>query len=172
MIFKKEALSLLVDLGTNGELVVGNSEFLMSCACSAGPAFEGADISCGMRATDGAIEACMIDQDTMEPNCTIIGDKGQKPAGVCGSGLIDMIGELFRCGIINAKGKYSREGTRVQRDEWGIGKYTIAFASETENGRDLTLTETDIDSFIRAKGAIFFRYEDYAYHTRFAYRRY
>ncbi|MDR2484254.1 MAG: ASKHA domain-containing protein [Treponema sp.] len=155
MIFKKESLSLLIDLGTNGELVFGNSEFLMSCACSAGPAFEGGDISCGMRATDGAIEACTMDRETMEPVLTIIGPPGQKPAGLCGSGLIDTIGELFRCGVINAKGKFSREGPRVQRDQWGIGKYIVAFASETENGRDLTLTETDLDSFIRAKGAIF-----------------
>lgn len=155
MIFKKESLSLLIDLGTNGELVFGNSEFLMSCACSAGPAFEGGDISCGMRATDGAIEACTIDQETMEPVLTIIGPPDQKPVGLCGSGLIDIIGELFRCGVINAKGKFSREGPRVQRDEWGIGKYIVAFAAETENGRDLTLTETDLDSFIRAKGAIF-----------------
>jgi uncharacterized 2Fe-2S/4Fe-4S cluster protein (DUF4445 family) len=155
MIFKKDALSLLVDLGTNGELVFGNSEFLMSCACSAGPAFEGGDISCGMRATDGAIEACKIDQDTMEPTLTIIGPEGQKPAGLCGSGLIDTIGELFRCGIINAKGKINREGKRIQRDEYGQGYYIVAFASETETGRDMALTETDIDSFIRAKGAIF-----------------
>jgi uncharacterized 2Fe-2S/4Fe-4S cluster protein (DUF4445 family) len=155
MIFKKDSLSLLVDLGTNGELVFGNAEFLMSCACSAGPAFEGGDISCGMRATDGAVEACAIDNGTMEPTLTIIGPQGQKPAGLCGSGLIDIIGELFRCGIINAKGKYSREGPRVQRDEWGIGRYIIAFANETEQGRDLALTETDLDSFIRAKGAIF-----------------
>jgi uncharacterized 2Fe-2S/4Fe-4S cluster protein (DUF4445 family) len=155
MIFKKDSLSLLVDLGTNGELVFGNAEFLMACACSAGPAFEGGDISCGMRATDGAVEACAIDTDTMEPRLSVIGGAGQKPAGLCGSGLIDIIGELFRCGIINAKGKYSREGKRVQRDEWGIGRYVIAFADETEQGRDLALTETDLDSFIRAKGAIF-----------------
>ncbi|MDR3172307.1 MAG: ASKHA domain-containing protein [Treponema sp.] len=155
MIFKKSSFSLFIDLGTNGELVFGNQEFLMSCACSAGPAFEGGDISCGMRATDGAIEACAIDQDTMEPHPRIIGSPGQKPVGICGSGLIDMIGELFRCDIINAKGKFIREGKRIQRDEWGTSSYTVAFASETESGRDLVLNEVDIDNFIRAKGAIF-----------------
>ncbi|MDR1956378.1 MAG: ASKHA domain-containing protein [Treponema sp.] len=155
MIFKKESLSLLIDLGTNGELVFGNGEFLMSCACSAGPAFEGGDISCGMRATDGAIEACSIDRDTMEPVFTIIGPSGQKPVGLCGSGLIDTIGELFRCGIINAKGRIVREGKRTPRDEWGIGSYILAFADQSESGRDIALTETDIDNFIRAKGAIF-----------------
>ena len=70
MIWNSPEMSLFIDLGTNGELVFGNSEFLMSCACSAGPAFEGGDISCGMRATDGAIEACTIDKDTMEPAMT------------------------------------------------------------------------------------------------------
>ncbi|MDR2053534.1 MAG: ASKHA domain-containing protein [Treponema sp.] len=156
MIFRKETPSLFIDLGTNGELVFGSSEFLFACACSAGPAFEGGDISCGMRATDGAIEACRINADTMEPDAVVIGTAaGQKPAGICGSGLIDLIGELFRCGIINARGKFIREGRRVQRDEYGIGRYIAAFAEETENGREVALTETDIDNFIRAKGAIF-----------------
>ncbi|MDR2798816.1 MAG: ASKHA domain-containing protein [Treponema sp.] len=155
MIFKKESLSLLIDLGTNGELVFGNGEFLMACACSAGPAFEGGDISCGMRATDGAIEACSIDQHTLEPAFKIIGAAGQKPLGLCGSGLIDTVGELFRCGIINAKGRIVQEGKRTFRDEWGIGSYTLVFADQSERGRDIVLTETDIDNFIRAKGAIF-----------------
>ena len=78
---------------------------MMSCACSAGPAFEGGDISCGMRATDGAIEACSIDAKTMEPTLHIVGNEGQKPVGLCGSGIIDVIAELFRCGIISPKGK-------------------------------------------------------------------
>ncbi|MDR2393737.1 MAG: ASKHA domain-containing protein [Treponema sp.] len=155
MIFKKESLSLLIDLGTNGELVFGNGEFLMACACSAGPAFEGGDISCGMRATDGAIEACTIDQNTLEPTFKIIGPAGQKPLGLCGSGLIDTIGELFRCGVINAKGRITHEGKRTFRDEWGIGGYILAYADQSESGRDIVLTETDIDNFIRAKGAIF-----------------
>ncbi|GHV91091.1 ferredoxin [Spirochaetia bacterium] len=161
MLFKKETLSLFIDLGTNGELALGNSEFLMSCACSAGPAFEGGDISCGMRATDGAIEACRIDADTMEPVITVIGAEGQKPdaaqkaVGICGSGLIDLIGELFRCGIINARGKFIREGKRIRRDEWGGASYVAAFARDTANGRDVALSEADIDNFIRAKGAIF-----------------
>ena len=155
MIFKKETLSLFVDLGTNGELVLGNAEFMMSCACSAGPAFEGGDISCGMRATDGAIEACHVNKDTLEPAIMIVGAVDQKPVGICGSGLIDLIGELFRCGIINAKGKFIKEGRRIRRDEWGIASYVAAFAKDTANGRDVVLSEPDIDNFIRAKGAIF-----------------
>ena len=86
-LWDQDEMSLFIDLGTNGELVFGNRDFLMSCACSAGPAFEGGDISCGMRATDGAVEACVIDKETMEPTLTVIGDPGQKVVGICGSGI-------------------------------------------------------------------------------------
>ena len=154
-IWDKDEMSLFIDLGTNGELVFGNRDFLMSCACSAGPAFEGGDISCGMRATDGAIEACTIDKDTMEPTLTIVGDAGQRPVGICGSGIIDIISELFRCSIINARGLFVREGDRVRRDEHGMGRYVLATAAESETGREVAINEVDIDNFIRAKGAIF-----------------
>ena len=154
-IWDKDEMSLFIDLGTNGELVFGNRDFLMSCACSAGPAFEGGDISCGMRATDGAVEACTIDKTTMEPQLTIVGDQGQKPVGICGSGIIDIISELFRCGIINAKGLFVREGSRVKRDAHGMGRYVLAAAEESDTGREVSINEVDIDNFIRAKGAIF-----------------
>ena len=154
-IWDKDEMSLFIDLGTNGEIVFGNRDFLMSCACSAGPAFEGGDISCGMRATDGAVEACVIDKATMEPTLSIIGDEGQKCVGICGSGIIDMISELFRTGIINAKGLFVREGDRVKHDSHGMGRYVVAFPEESETGREITLNEVDIDNFIRAKGAIF-----------------
>ena len=153
MIWNSPEMSLFIDLGTNGELVFGNSEFLMSCACSAGPAFEGGDISCGMRATDGAIEACTIDKDTMEPTMTVVGDV--PPAGICGSGIIDIIAELFRCGIIDGKGKIVREGPRILRDEHGMGSYVLAWQKDTGGVKDVVLNEVDIDNFIRAKGAIF-----------------
>ena len=154
-IWDKDEMSLFIDLGTNGELVFGNRDFLMSCACSAGPAFEGGDISCGMRATDGAVEACTIDKVTMEPTLSIIGEKNQRCVGICGSGIIDIISELFRCGIINAKGLFVREGHRVRRDQHGMGRYVLADASESETGREVAINEVDIDNFIRAKGAIF-----------------
>ena len=154
-IWDKDEMSLFIDLGTNGEIVFGNRDFLMSCACSAGPAFEGGDISSGMRATDGAVEACVIDADTMEPTLSIIGDEGQKVVGICGSGIIDLISELYRCGIINAKGLFVREGKRVRRDSHGMGRYVVAFPEESETGREVSLNEVDIDNFIRAKGAIF-----------------
>ena len=155
LIWDKDEMSLFIDLGTNGELVFGNRDFLMSCACSAGPAFEGGDISCGMRATDGAIEACTIDRDTMEPTFEIVGEPGQKPVGICGSGIIDIISELFRCGIINARGLMNREGKRVLHDKHGMGRYVLAFPEESETGREVSINEVDIDNFIRAKGAIF-----------------
>ena len=153
LIWNKEELSLFIDLGTNGEIVFGNADFLVSCACSAGPAFEGGDISCGMRATDGAIESCTIDEETMEPTFGIIGNS--KPVGLCGSGIIDLIAELFRCGIINAKGAFVREGCRVKRDKYGVGRYILAHPAESATGREVALNEVDIDNFIRAKGAIY-----------------
>ena len=154
-IWDRDEMSLFIDLGTNGEIVFGNRDFLMSCACSAGPAFEGGDISCGMRATDGAVEAAVIDCATMEPTLSVIGAEGQKVVGICGSGIIDIISELYRCGIINARGQFVREGRRVLRDGHGCGRYVLAFAEESETGREVSINEVDIDNFIRAKGAIF-----------------
>ena len=154
MLWNREEMALFIDLGTNGELVFGNNEFLMSCACSAGPAFEGGDISCGMRATDGAIDSMTIDPKTWEPSYTLIGDARQ-PVGICGSGIIDIIAELFRCGIINGKGKFNREHERVRFDENGMGTYVITFKEQTGGVRDVSINEVDIDNFIRAKGAIF-----------------
>lgn len=154
-IWNRPEFSLFIDLGTNGELVFGNSDFMMSCACSAGPAFEGGDISCGMRATDGAIEACTIDRETMEPTYKIVGEPGTKPVGLCGSGIIDVISELYICGIINPKGKIIREGKRIKHDKYGMGSYVLAFEEEAGSVKDVEITEVDIDNFIRAKGAIF-----------------
>ena len=91
----------------------------------------------------------------MIPSLTVVGDPGQKPVGICGSGIIDIIAELFRCGIINAKGLFVREGDRVKRDEHGMGRYVLAFENESETGREIAINEVDIDNFIRAKGAIF-----------------
>ena len=153
MLWNKDELSLFIDLGTNGEIVFGNRDFLVSCACSAGPAFEGGDISCGMRATDGAIESCTIDEATMEPTFGIIGES--KPVGLCGSGIIDVIAELFRCGIINAKGIFVREGARIAHDAYNRGRYILATAAESATGREVAINEVDIDNFIRAKGAIY-----------------
>ena len=154
-IWDKDEFSLFNDLGTNGEIVFGNRDFMMSCACSAGPAFEGGDISCGMRATDGAVEAVTIDRETLEPTLSIVGKEGQKPVGICGSGIIDVIAELYRTSAISAKGHFVRENRRILRDEHGMGRYVLAFSNESDTGREIAITEVDIECFIRAKGAIF-----------------
>ncbi|MBR3972355.1 MAG: DUF4445 domain-containing protein [Oscillospiraceae bacterium] len=152
-IWKSDEMSLFIDLGTNGEIVFGNREFLMTCACSAGPAFEGGDISWGMRATMGAVEAVTIDADTMEPTLRVIG--GGTCGGICGSGLIDLVAELFRHGIINPKGKFIRKGGRVRTDDFGCSRYVLAWSEESANGREIFIDEVDIDNFIRAKAAIY-----------------
>lgn len=152
LLWNSDEQTLFIDLGTNGEIVFGNKDFMLCCACSAGPAFEGGDISSGMRATKGAISACTIDADTMEPTYEIIAS--DKPAGLCGSGLIDLVAALFEAGIISPKGKFIREGERIRRYEGGA-EYIVAHADQTSTGRDITITETDLDNFIRAKGAIF-----------------
>jgi len=150
----QDEFALFIDLGTNGELVFGNSDFMFCCACSAGPALEGGDMSCGMRATDGAIESITIDEETLAPSYSVIG--GGKPVGLCGSGIIDTVAEMFRCKIIDPKGKIIAEGGRVKISEVdGVKSYVIAFANETEHGRDLEINEIDIDNFIRTKAAIF-----------------
>ncbi len=152
-IWDTDEMSLFIDLGTNGELVFGNRDFLMSCACSAGPAFEGGDISCGMRATDGAIEAAVLDDVTLEPKLTVVGS--QKPVGICGSGIIDIISELYRTGAINARGQLVRENARIRRDAHGMGRFVLCEAADSETGREIAINEVDMDNFIRAKGAIF-----------------
>lgn len=132
MMWNRPELSLLIDLGTNGEIVFGNNEFLVACACSAGPAFEGGDISCGMRATDGAIEACTIDRGTLEPSMTVIG--GQKPVGLCGSGIIDVIAELFGAGAIDARGRFVREHELIRSDEFGISRLSSPSLQKPRRG--------------------------------------
>ena len=106
-----------------------------------------------MRATDGAIEAVTIDEATLEPSLEILGN--QKPIGLCGSGIIDAIAELFRCGAINARGTFIRESSRIAHDRHGAGRYILAFPEESADGREIALNEVDIMNFIRAKGAVY-----------------
>ncbi|QSX08353.1 DUF4445 domain-containing protein [Alkalibacter rhizosphaerae] len=150
-----DTLTALIDLGTNGEIVFGNNEFLMTCACSAGPAFEGGEISCGMRASLGAIEGVEIEDETFQPILRVIDT--HRPYGICGSGIIDLISELKRTNLINAKGKFNRDEPceRVLYDEYDIGRYVLAKEGEFDNDEEVAVTEIDIDNFIRAKGAIY-----------------
>ncbi|NOX60330.1 MAG: DUF4445 domain-containing protein [Chloroflexi bacterium] len=149
-----ERLTLFMDVGTNGETVLGCNEWLVTCACSAGPAFEGAGVFDGMRATKGAIEEVWIDGNTYEPTYRVIGDV--KPRGICGSGLISLLAEMFITGVLD-KGGHLHLGLNTPRLRLGAHgpEYVVAWADETEHGHDIVITHVDIDNLIRAKAAIY-----------------
>ena len=148
------AISLFIDIGTNGEIVIGNTDFLMSCACSAGPAFEGGGIESGVRAAAGAIERVAIDPETAAPTCSIIGDR--RPLGICGSGMIDLLANLLRTGWIDRKGELDRSRPSDHIDLSGRrARYLLVPAGESADGRPITIAETEIENVIRAKAAIF-----------------
>jgi len=153
-IYRSEALTLYMDVGTNAEIVIGNKDWLACAACSAGPAFEGGGLKFGMRAAKGAIEDFSIDPITLEPMIITIGNVRAK--GICGSGLIIMVAVMFELGIINNLGKFDRDlDTPRIREDNGIYEYVLAWQGETQIDRDITLTEIDIENLIRAKGAIY-----------------
>ncbi len=153
-IYRSEALTLYMDVGTNAEIVIGNKDWLACAACSAGPAFEGGGLKFGMRAAKGAIEDFSIDPITLEPMIITIGNV--RPKGICGSGLIIMVAVMFELGIINNLGKFDRDlDTPRIREDNGIYEYVLAWQDETQIDRDITLTEIDIENLIRAKGAIY-----------------
>jgi uncharacterized 2Fe-2S/4Fe-4S cluster protein (DUF4445 family) len=153
-IYRSEALTLYLDIGTNAEIVIGNKDWLACAACSAGPAFEGGGLKFGMRAAKGAIEDFSIDPITFEPMIITIGNV--RPKGICGSGLIIMAAIMFEMGIINNLGKFDRDlDTPRIREDNGIYEYVLAWQDETQIDRDITLTEIDIENLIRAKGAIY-----------------
>jgi uncharacterized 2Fe-2S/4Fe-4S cluster protein (DUF4445 family) len=151
---KAEDVTLFIDVGTNGEIVLGNRDWLVTCACSAGPAFEGAGVVNGMRATNGAIEEVWINNESFEPNIRIIG--GGKPKGICGSGLISLIAEMFLVGLLDKAGNINLTlpTTRVREGEHG-GEYVLAWSHESETGQIITITRVDIDNLLRAKAAIY-----------------
>ncbi len=157
-IAREEPLSLFIDIGTNGEIVVGNRDFLACAACSAGPAFEGGGIKCGMRATLGAIEAVHIDPATLEPMILTIGNR--KPKGICGSGIISLLANLFLEGVIDQSGKYRRDlkHPRIREGRDGY-EYVLVWGKDSATGEDIVFTEADIDNLIRAKGAMFAGYQ-------------
>ncbi|MFH1759890.1 MAG: ASKHA domain-containing protein [bacterium] len=149
-----DEINLFIDIGTNGEIVLGNSDFLMSCACSAGPAFEGGGIEYGMRAALGAIEKVDVDPKTGIACYSTIGNV--KPMGICGSGIIDLLANLFLTGWIDAAGKFDR--TRECSRIWVKGKqahYIIVPADQSDSGKPIILNELDIENIIRAKAAIY-----------------
>ncbi|MBM4422198.1 MAG: DUF4445 domain-containing protein [Chloroflexi bacterium] len=147
-------LTLFIDVGTNGEIALGTKEWLVTCACSAGPAFEGAGVACGMRATRGAIEEVWINSETFEPTFRVIGDV--KPRGICGSGLLSLVAELLVTGVVDKGGRFKMDMAtpRLREDEHG-SEYTVAWAKDTDSGRGIVLTKVDIDNLMRAKAAIY-----------------
>ena len=149
-----EDVVLFLDVGTNGETVLGNHDWLVTCACSAGPAFEGAGVVNGMRATQGAIEEVWINSDTLEPTYRVIG--GGKPKGICGSGLISLLSEAFLTGIIDKSGNINlmANSSRVREGAHG-GEYVVAWGEESESGEDIVLSHVDVDNLLRAKAAIY-----------------
>jgi uncharacterized 2Fe-2S/4Fe-4S cluster protein (DUF4445 family) len=147
---RREEVALFMDIGTNGEVALGNNEWIVTAACSAGPCFEGSGIRHGMRATDGAVEGVSIDRKTLTPSLQVIG--GGKPRGICGSGMIDAVGEMFLAGILDQGGKLSADaaGGRIREGEDGL-----EFVFFEEGELSVTLTEVDIENIIRAKAAIY-----------------
>lgn len=151
---ENESISLFMDIGTNGEIALGNNEWLLCASCSAGPAFEGGGIRFGMRASPGAIEKVSINPDTLEPMLLTIGR--QSPLGICGSGLIDLVAELSTAGIIHRNGKFAPEktGKHVRQGNSGM-EYVVCFASESGIGEDIVITEVDLDNILRTKAAVY-----------------
>ncbi|MHB8174683.1 MAG: ASKHA domain-containing protein [Nitrospirota bacterium] len=140
----RDGISILVDVGTNAEIIVGNRDWLVACAGAAGPALEGGVVSSGMRAAPGAIDRIKIDVN-YEPSFTVIGN--ESPVGMCGSALIDLLSELFRTGLIDGRGKFIPGKTgRVVETEWGLA-YSVA--------DNIVFTEKDIENLIRTKAAMY-----------------
>jgi len=153
-VHREAPLTLFIDVGTNGEIVLGNKDWMMTAACSAGPAFEGGGIRWGMRAEDGAIEKVTIDPTTREPVIATVGD--QPPRGICGSGMIDLIAELLQAGLIDPRGKFADDRHHphitIVNDE---PAYVLALAHQTSMKEDIVFTESDLKNLIYSKGAVY-----------------
>ena len=165
--YKSDQIQLIIDIGTNGELVLGNKERLLSTSCATGPAFEGAEITFGMRAAPGAIERIAIDTETHEVVYKVVGHdawsnyvkSGElQVRGICGSGIMDLLAELYRSGIISKSGAFQQNQTsprfRINSDT-KHKEFVIAWANETVIGRDITITQIDVRQIQLAKAAIY-----------------
>jgi uncharacterized 2Fe-2S/4Fe-4S cluster protein (DUF4445 family) len=162
---KQDENWLLIDVGTNAELVLGNRKRLVCTSTPTGPALEGAHVEYGMRAAPGAIERVHIDETTLEPKYKVIGVDGWNTdhaefkghvKGICGSAIIDSVAELFRAGIVDSRGKFKKglNSNRVREGENGW-EYIIAWAEETSIGRDIPMTQQDVRQIQLAKAALF-----------------
>ncbi|MDH3364728.1 MAG: ASKHA domain-containing protein, partial [Thermoplasmata archaeon] len=150
----KKDITLLIDVGTNGEIALGCSEWLVSCACSAGPAFEGGEVSSGMRAMDGAIDSVRVNDD-LSTSYHVLGD--EKPNGICGSGLIDLVAEMYSSGVIDRKARIQELPTdRVRQGDEGL-EYVVEWNDRLAEGAssDLIVTDPDLQNVLRTKAAIY-----------------
>lgn len=156
-IYQRDKLTLYIDIGTNGEIVLGNKDWMVTAACSAGPTFEGGGIKHGMIATSGAIEGFDVDDRTYEPIITTIDDA--KPKGICGSGLINIAAKLLEKGVIDRNGKFNKGllNRRIREGENGF-EYVLAYGTDTQTYKDISLSESDIANLIRSKAAMYAGY--------------
>jgi uncharacterized 2Fe-2S/4Fe-4S cluster protein (DUF4445 family) len=151
---RSEEVNLLVDIGTNAEVVLGNKDWLVACAGAAGPALEGGVFKRGMIAAPGAIDKVRVDEVSLDSSYRVIGDG--PPVGICGSGVVDLVAELFQAGVIGIQGKLNtalRSPRLVWEDE--VPAYLLAQGNETEDGRDLLISELDIGIFLKSKAAMY-----------------
>jgi len=166
--YQKDEVQLIIDIGTNGELVLGNKEKLISSSCATGPAFEGAQLTFGMRAAPGAIERIKIDPETHEVDYKVIGKDAwrkysepseMKAKGICGSGILDVLAELFKAGVITSSGAFNKKGQKSNRfrknPETQISEFVLAWAEETSIGKDIVITQKDVRQIQLAKGALY-----------------
>ncbi len=151
---REGAVSMLVDVGTNAEVVLGNREWMVACAGAAGPALEGGILTCGMRAQPGAIERVEIDPATRRVSYRTIG--GERPRGLCGSGIIDLLAAMFLAGLVDQTGKLRPEAAphrMIQVDSETA--FVVVPAQEAQEGRPIYITQGDIKNLIRSKGAMY-----------------
>jgi len=153
-VHQRKILTFFMDIGTNGEIVIGNSDWMVTASCSAGPAFEGGGIKHGIVASEGAIEEFNINPVSLEPEIGTIG--GAKPKGICGSGLINIVAGLLKAKGIGQNGKFNRDlpTKRIRQGSDGY-EYVLSRAPETQIGKDIVITEVDIDNLLRAKAAMY-----------------
>jgi uncharacterized 2Fe-2S/4Fe-4S cluster protein (DUF4445 family) len=161
--YKQDKMMLLIDIGTNGEINLGNRDCIMSTSCATGPALEGAQIKHGMRAAPGAIEGVKIDRHSFEPECKVIGGEVNSSSqtgyikGICGSGIIDAVACLFKAGIILPDGSFNKklDIPRLRRSSEGKMEYVLVGAAETSAGQDITITQKDVRAVQLAKAALY-----------------
>lgn len=150
----RDEIALLVDVGTNAEVVLGNRDWLVACAGAAGPALEGGILTCGTVARPGAIERVDIDPETLRLSYSTIG--GLPPIGICGSGGIDLLAALFRAGLVERTGRLVRTRDPGRMFETGgEAAYVVAFGNETGHGGQVFITQGDIKNLIRSKAAMY-----------------